>query len=80
MATLATEAEVERAIYDAIASYNVRAGEIVPRTAIQMKLDQQGIRAVEFHKAEQSMIDKGEIEIARDGAFIKLTEAGFDKM
>ena len=66
---------VERAILDAISTYNVRAGEIVPLTGIQMRLDGLGIRADEFRAGLQSMVDKSQVEIT--GKFIRLTDAGF---
>jgi hypothetical protein len=78
MATVPTTADVERAVLDAVSTYNVRAGEIVPLTAIQLKLDALGIRADEFKAGLQSMIDKGLVEIS--SSFIKLTDAGFAKM
>jgi hypothetical protein len=78
MATAPTTADIERAILDEISTYNVRAGEIVPLTPIQLKLDTAGIRASEFRRALQSMVDKGLIEIT--GNFIKLTESGFAAM
>jgi hypothetical protein len=78
MATVPTTADVERAILDAISNYNVRAGEIVPLTGIQMKLDGLGIRANEFKTGLQSMVDKSQVEIT--GKFIKLTDSGFAAM
>jgi hypothetical protein len=64
--------DVEREILDAIATYKVRAGETVPGTAIQMKLETRGIRANEFFNALQSMVDKKWIEPT--SVFIKLTD------
>lgn len=79
MASLPTHEEVERAIFDAIASYNVRANEIVPLIGVHTKLQTAGFRADDINPALQRMVDSGLITI--DGSpFLKLTDAGFAAM
>lgn len=80
MAKLPTTEETTRAIFDAMATYNPRAGEIVPRMGIHMKLDAQGYRADDLNAALNDMLQKGLIEDTDSGKFIKLTEAGFAAM
>ena len=76
MATLPTQAALERSILDAIATYKPRANEIVPLMGVHSK---SRLRADDFNSALQRMVDSGLITI--DGSpFLKLTNAGFDKM
>ena len=78
MANLPTIKETTRAIFDAIATYNPRAGEIVPLMGIQMKLHAEGYRADDLNVALNDMLQKELIE--ESGKFIKLTETGFAAM
>ena len=77
MAQIPTIEQTTRAILHTIATYNVRAGEIVALMGIQMKL--QDYRADDLNAALNDMGERGLIEPARTG-FIKLTEAGFAEM
>jgi hypothetical protein len=81
MAKVPTNAEVERAILDAIKTYNVRAGEIVPTMGVYMKVEKAiGAKMHEYETALTSMHQKGLIEGASAPAFLKLTDKGFAEM
>lgn len=75
MATLPTIAQTERAVLDAISSYNIRPNEIVPLMGIHAKLQEAGFRADDINAALQSMVDKNWITPA--SIFIKTTDDGF---
>lgn len=79
MATLPTDVEIERAILDAIATFNPRPNEIVPLGGIQSKLYSSHLRADEINAALKRMVQSGLITV--DGSpFLKLTDAGFAAM
>lgn len=78
MAKAPTIEETTRAIFDAISTYNPRAGEIVPLMGIHMKLHAAGFRADDLNAALGDMQEKGLIE--GSGKFIKLTDEGFAAM
>ena len=78
MAQLLTDADIERAILDAIATYNPGPNEIVPLPGIQSKLP-RNIRADDINAALNRMVEAGLITIDKL-PFLKLTDAGFAAM
>lgn len=78
MATNPTVDQTIRAILDAAATYEPRAGEIVPTIGVQTKLHNT-YRAEDLNKAFEAMIEQGLIE-PEIGRHFKLTEKGYSEM
>jgi hypothetical protein len=78
MATEPTYDEIKRAILNAVATFNVRAGEIVPMMNLRLKLPKH-FRGKEVGDAFNEMIGEGLITY-EGGKFIKLTDDGFAQM
>ena len=81
MATAPTTTDVERAILDAVKTYNVRAGHTVPMMGVYMKVQKAtGATMEEYGKALEEMQAKGLIEGTSSSTFFKLTDAGYSSM
>lgn len=78
MAKVPTVEETTRAILDQVATYNPRAGEIVPLMGVMLKLDKLGFRHDEVNAAFEDMEAKG--LVAFKSSFLMLTDAGFAAM
>lgn len=70
--------EIKSAILAIVATYHVRAGEIVPLMGILMKL-QPRFRASEIQDALNKMVSE-ELITHDGGRFIKLSKAGYALM
>ncbi len=79
MATAPTYEETKRAVLDAVATFNRRAGEIVSWPDLQRQLSDR-FRDKEFEDAINGMIAEGLITHEASSKFIKLTNAGYAQM
>jgi hypothetical protein len=89
MTKVRSRAENERAILDAISSFNVRVNEVFSPTAVRSQFKTRGICADEFHDALSSLGKRGLIaSLAKQGVignfpspkFLRLTAAGFKQL
>jgi hypothetical protein len=79
MAKLPTPNEIRRKIFDAVATYGIRAGDTFPITGVQMKLHPE-VTADEYSAELQRMASDGLIQNSNSPTLLKLTEAGFNAM